>query len=120
MIGGGIGITPFLSVVAAETFANCSGRSTLTYSTPDPASAVYLTELRNRAEELSTHSLVEHYSGEEGFIDRASLENLQSRPLSEYLFMTCGPAPMMNGLKAFLTEAGVRNRQILTEDFEIR
>jgi len=34
--------------------------------------------------------------------------------------MVCGPAPMMNGLRDFLADAGVRKKRILTEDLEIR
>jgi predicted ferric reductase len=120
MIGGGIGITPFLSIVGSEAFASRPGRSILIYSTVDQASAVYRNELRERAKVLPTLTLVEHYSDEAGFIDRAYLESLLDQPLPEYLFMICGPAPMMNGLRDFLTDAGVKRKQILTEDFEIR
>jgi predicted ferric reductase len=53
MIGGGIGITPFLSLVASEVFAGRGGKSTLVYAIANHSSAVYLEELRTRA--LSTH-----------------------------------------------------------------
>lgn len=120
MIGGGIGITPFLSIVGSEPFASRSGRSLLIYSTTDQASAVYRNELRGRAKEVPTLTLVEHYSDEAGYIDRAYLESLLDQPLPEYLFMICGPTPMMDGLRDFLTDAEVTKKQILTEDFEIR
>jgi len=120
MIGGGIGITPFLSIVGSAAFAGRSGRSMLIYSTKDQASAVYRNELRKRAKEVPTLTLVEHYSDETDYIDRAYLERLLDQPLREHLFMICGPAPMMDGLRAFLTDAGVKSKQILTEDFEIR
>jgi len=45
---------------------------------------------------------------------------LLDQPLPEYLFMICGPTPMMDGLRDFLADAGVTKKQILTEDFEIR
>jgi predicted ferric reductase len=120
MLAGGIGITPFLSIVASEAFAGRMGKSMLIYSTNDRAAAVYRDELRERAEELPMLTLVEHYSDEAGYIDRAYLEGLLDRPLPEYLFMICGPKPMMDGLRDFLANAGVRKKQILTEDFEIR
>jgi predicted ferric reductase len=120
MIGGGIGITPFLSIVGSEAFASRLGKSMLIYSTNDQASAVYRDELRERAKELPMLTLVEHYSDEAGYIDRAYLESLLDRPLPEYLFMICGPKPMMDGLRDFLTNAGVKTKQILTEDFQIR
>lgn len=120
MIGGGIGITPFLSIVASEAFASRLGKSVLIYSTKDRASAVYRDELRERDAVLPMLTLVEHYSDEAGYIDRAYLEGLLDRPLAEHLFMICGPRPMMKSLGSFLADAGVKKRQIRTEDFEIR
>lgn len=120
MIGGGIGSTPFLSIVGSEAFANRPGKALLIYSTNDEASAVYRSEFQDRARQLPTLTYVGHYSDDEGYIDRAYVESLLDQPLAEYLFMICGPTPMMDGLRDFLTDAGVRKKQILTEDFEIR
>jgi predicted ferric reductase len=66
MIGGGIGITPFLSLVASEAFARRGGKSTLVYAIPDRSSAVYLEELRTREDALPHFALIAHYSDEAG------------------------------------------------------
>jgi predicted ferric reductase len=76
MIGGGIGITPFLSLVASAALAGRAGPSTLVYAIPDRASAVYLEELRTRADQLPHLTLAEHYSDESGYLDRAYLERV--------------------------------------------
>ncbi len=120
MIGGGIGITPFLSLVASEAFARRDGESTLVYAIPDRSSAVYLEELRTREDALPNFAVVAHYSDEAGYVDRAYLESVVEQPLLDCLFMVCGPPPLMAAMRTQLAEAGVSARQIIIEDFEIR
>lgn len=120
MIGGGIGIAPFLSLVASEAFAKRAGKSTLIYAVPDKSSAVYLEELRTREKALPHFTLHVHYSDEAGYVDRAYLESIMEEPFLDCLFMICGPASLMAGMRTVLTDAGVSARQIITEEFEIR
>ena len=120
MIGGGIGITPFLSLLASEAFAGRGGTSTLVYAIPDRPSAVYLEELRTRADALPHLALHVHYSDEAGFVDRAYLEGIAEQPALDCLFMICGPPPLMEAVRTLLADAGVSARQIIVEDFQIR
>ena len=120
MIGGGIGITPFLSLVASEAFVRRGGSSTLIYASPNRPSAIYLEELRNREDALPHLTLVAHYSDEAGYIDRAYLEGIVKQPFQECLFLVCGPPTLMAAMRTLLADAGVSARQVLFEDFEIR
>lgn len=120
MIGGGIGITPFLSLVASEAFARRGGASTMIYAIPDRASAVYLDELRAREDVLPHLALHVHYSDEEGYVDREYLERVVKPPFSDSLFMICGPPALMSAMRTLLAGAGVGARQMIVEDFEIR
>lgn len=120
MIGGGIGITPFLSLVASEVFAGRGGKSTLVYAVANHSVAVYLEELRTRAAALPHFTLLAHYSDEAGYVDRAYMESVVPQPFLDCLFMVCGPPPLMAGLRTLLADAGVSARQIIMEDFEIR
>lgn len=120
MIGGGIGITPFLSLVASESFAHRGCGATLIYATPDRPSAVYLDELREREEALPHFSFIAHFSDEAGYVDRAFLEDVLDPPLVDCLFLICGPTPLMEAMRELLADAGVSARQIVTEDFQIR
>jgi len=120
MIGGGIGITPFLSLVASEAFAGRAGQSTLVYAIPDRPSAVYVEELRSREAALPQLALHVHYSDEAGYVDRAYLESVVEQPLLDCLFMICGPPPLLAAVRKLLADAGVSARQISVEDFEIR
>ncbi len=120
MIGGGIGITPFLSLVASEAFARRGGKSTLIYAVPDRSSAVYLDELLTREEALPHFTLQAHYSDEAGYVDRDYLESVVEPPLLDCLFLICGPPALMAAMTTLLAEAGVSARQVIIEDFEIR
>jgi predicted ferric reductase len=120
MIGGGIGITPFLSLVASEAFAMREGKSTLIYAVTEPSAAVYLGELRGREKALPHFTLIEHYSDEAGYLDLAYLESAVEQPLLDCLFMICGPTPLMEAMRTQLAEAGARERQVIVEDFQIR
>ena len=120
MIGGGIGITPLLSLIASEAFARRGGKSTLVYAIPDRSSAVYLEELRAREDALPHLALVTHYSDEEGYMDRAYLESVVEQPFLDCLFMICGPPSLLAAMRTLLADAGVSSRQVIIEDFEIR
>ncbi len=120
MLGGGIGITPFLSIVGSEDFARRRGSATLVYSVPDEPSFVYRAELEARAAQLGNFTFVAHDSGREGFINRAYLERLTGNALAKHLFLVCGPPAMMKAMRKLLTEAGVAEKQIVMEEFDIR
>ena len=120
MVGGGIGITPFLSLVASEAFARRGGTSTLVYALPDRASAIYLEELRAREDALPCLSLNVHYSDEAGYMDRPYLDSIVEQPFLDCLFLICGPPPLMEAMRTLLADAGVNARQVIVEDFEIR
>jgi predicted ferric reductase len=120
MIGGGIGITPLLSIIGSAAFARRSGPSALIYAVPDQASAIYAAELRKHARILSQFQLKVHCSDEAGYVDRAYLESVVDQPLAACLFLICGPPPLLAALRTLLAEAGVSDKQIIVEDFEIR
>lgn len=120
MIGGGIGITPFLSLAGSEAFARREGEATLVYAVPDRASAVYRKELRTIEDVLPHFTLFTHYSDEEGYVDHAYLVSIVKQSLLDCLFLICGPTPLMEAMRALLADAGLNNRQIIVEDFDIR
>lgn len=120
MIGGGIGITPFLSIVGSQAFTRRLAKSTLIYSVPNEAAAVYREELRKRSQSLPQLTFRQHLSENEGFINLEYLEALFNRPLAEHLFLICGPPPMLAALRALLFTANVSDKQIIVESFNIR
>ncbi len=120
LIGGGIGITPMLSIAGSDMLARRHGPSMLIYAVPDEASLVYDAELRARADAIPQLDYHSHLSDNEGFIDQAYLEKTLPLPLGEHLFLVCGPAPMMRAMRTLLQTAGVRPTRVIMEDFAIR
>lgn len=120
MIGGGIGITPFLSLVASEAFTRRDGKSTLIYAVPDRSAAVYLDELHahgNASPRLDIHA---HLSEEAGYVDRDYIESIIDKPIRDCLFMVCGPPALMSSMRSLRVDARLSGRPIIIEDFEIR
>ncbi|MCD8482948.1 MAG: hypothetical protein LR015_09965 [Verrucomicrobia bacterium] len=120
MIGGGVGITPFLSLVASEVFAHRKGPATLIYSVPNKDKQVYADELRAAATNVAQLSVEFHLSDESGFINESTLQAAVKEPLEHHLVMLCGPGPMTESIRSLLLKAGLKPKQILSEDFQIR
>jgi len=120
MIGGGIGITPFLSIIGAEVFARRTEASVLIYAVPNEAKQVYAEEITSRAAQLPNLRAVMHLSDEAGYIDEKFLRETLERPLRDYVWMLCGPDAMTASVQERLQAAGVRSKQILIESFDIR
>jgi predicted ferric reductase len=120
MIGGGIGITPVLSIAGSDLLERREGLATIVYAVPDEGSLVYDAELSARAAELPNVTYRRHLSDREGYIDQAYLESLLQRPLPDHLFLVCGPGPMMRAMRNLFRAAGVRPTRVIMEDFAIR
>lgn len=120
LIGGGIGITPFLSILSSRAMVEREGKTLLIYSTPEAAKSVYDEEISAACEALPQVNYQPHHSDDEGFIDRPYLEGLLDQPFQRYLWLVCGPTPLMTALEDLLTSAGVPSRQIIMEQFNIR
>jgi predicted ferric reductase len=120
LIGGGIGITPMLSILHSQDLTLRKGPVQVIYSVLEEAKAVYDTEIAEAVANLPQVQYRPHYSNEEGYINQAYLENLLDKDLSQYLWLICGPSPMMTGMRRLLENAKVPNRQILMEEFNIR
>lgn len=122
MLGGGIGITPFLSILASAEFARRPGRTWLIYAVSTPDEAVYTDELNALAERLPNVSVHVHIADEEGFVDRAYLARLVGRDhdWEDRLYLLCGPSDMSSAVSEFLRDAGAPATAIITEDFVLR
>lgn len=120
MIGGGVGITPFLSMIRSDVFAHRKGPAVLIYSVPNKAKQVYAQEIQAAAARIPQLSAVLHLSDEEGFLNEKSLRAAVQSPLEQHMVMLCGPGPMTASLKALLLKVGLQPKQILSEEFQIR
>jgi ferredoxin-NADP reductase len=124
LIGGGVGITPLMSVIRYLTDRSWPGDIFLLYSCRTPQDFIFRHELdylRGRYPNLRVTVTVSRPEGTDwkGPTGRITPELIvQSVPdlASRYVHL-CGPVPMMEGVKKILADLGVPKERIKTEAF---
>jgi len=125
-LAGGIGITPFRSMLFEAEAKNLLHRITLFYANRRLEDAPFLHELQDLQEKIPNFTFVgtmtqpeqSHVSGsgETGHVDQAMLmRHLQG--IDSPLYYIVGPAAMVSGCRSMLIKAGVREHDIRTEEF---
>jgi predicted ferric reductase len=125
-IAGGIGITPFMSMLRYMRDTGEDRDVLLFYANRSEEDIVFRNELDSMAALASPRLRVVHvldvpgkeWQGEQGRIDRPLIEKYAG-DLNNRLFYLCGPPPMMNALAALLIDAGVPAKRIRTERFAL-
>jgi predicted ferric reductase len=125
LIGGGVGITPLMSIM--RTMADRDDRRPVLLISANPRleDAIFLEEIEALTERLDLRvvHVVERpepdWTGETGYIDADLLRrHLPQRAERQQYFM-CGPPPMLDALEAVLDdELGIPVDHIHTERFE--
>jgi ferredoxin-NADP reductase/Fe-S-cluster-containing hydrogenase component 2 len=125
LIGGGVGITPMMSVARYLTETGWPGIVHLILSFRTPRDFIFrdeITELEARNTKLrvtvtmSKPDNSEPWSGARGHID-AALLSATVPDIASHRAHICGPPPMMDAVKAVLAGLGVAEGQIRTEAF---
>jgi ferredoxin-NADP reductase len=122
MIAGGIGVTPFISMIRAGLKQDKAYRILLFYSNRTFESSAFLDELRGLAAANERFRLVltmtreKDWNGEKGRIDEEFLERYVKEP-KDALFMIVGPSDMVKDVASLLAGIGVPQEQILSESF---
>ncbi len=126
ILAGGIGITPFRSMIVQAMKANTGHSIFLFYSNRRPEDAAFLSEFQELARQYANLKLVATvtnpeksrtpWSGETGHI---SLELLMKYvpDLADPIYYTAGPPPLVAAMKNLLNEAGVDEDDVNSEDF---
>jgi len=116
-IAGGIGITPFLSVIQQNLPTNYPP-VTLYYVVSKSNEAVFADELRSLCTRQISLKFVCHVSEAKGRIT-ADLIAYEQPDFLRSEFFICGPPPMMSSLRSQLRKLKVKNRLIHTEEFSL-
>ena len=125
-LAGGIGITPFRSIVLDAAKNKLAHRLWLFYSNRRPEDAAFLEELGRAEKEnpnfkmIATMTEMEKSSrpwhGKTGFVDRKMLAEAIG-DLSAPIYYIAGPGSMLNAMKKMLLEAGVNEDDVRAEEF---
>lgn len=133
LLAGGIGVTPFRSIVRWAAHRRLPHRIILFYANRRPEDAPFLDEMRALERENLRFTFVptmtqmsnSHlpWTGETGYIDRQIIRKYMESPaastdpLVSPIYYIAGPPRMVAGLHTMLNETGVDNDDIRTEDF---
>ncbi len=112
-IAGGIGITPFLSLVRSGTRLP---KTIFFYSANSALDAVYNTELQELSKNNEAFHYFIHESDRRGHITAEIIER-RCNGVKNKKFYLCGPAMMMKEISDGLKRKGVRSANIFFEAF---
>ncbi len=125
ILAGGIGITPFHSMIVDATHRSLPHKITLIFSNRTPEDAPFFAELVELAKQKPNFTFVptmteaekshQPWDGEKGLIDAAMVK--RHLPEGEPLFYLAGPPGMVKAMRELLNGMGVSNDDIRTEEF---
>lgn len=119
LIGGGVGLTPLMSVVRDRTGRAWPGQLLVINSISRAEERLFGAELDLLAARHANLTVITHLAPADEpatWIDRAFLERVVPEPF-HWRAHVCGPPAMMAAMTGFLRELGVPADQILTEAF---
>jgi ferredoxin-NADP reductase len=116
-IAGGIGITPFMSMLRQSAREGMQHSIALVYSNRRARDSAYLDELRQLAQTQANFRLVTTMTEEGGgFVDAAMIQRA-SEGLHAPIFYVAGPPAMVEAMKAALEKTGVEDTDVRAEEF---
>jgi ferredoxin-NADP reductase len=121
-VAGGIGITPFRSMLRYIADNGLDYDITLVYSNRDVESTAFLDELKElesvvpRCRVLFTMTDDPSWEGDKRMLDAEVLRELLG-DLESFHFMIAGPPPMAKSVEASLLEAGLSEDQVQSDSF---
>jgi predicted ferric reductase len=119
-IGAGIGITPFLGMLAFELNNRDFRRIWLYYVVRDDQDAVYDSEIRQSYLEAESYIDYELWpTASRGRITAAQIA-AEVAPLDDYAVMLCGQVRFISDLARQFRALGLPRDRIITEEFEFR
>lgn len=117
-IAGGIGITPFLSMINHLKHHPGKNKITLFYCVRNKEEAVFLNELNNLSKGIKSLKIVPWFSDDKGKITVEEIEKISG--IQDKHFLICGPKPMMYSLSEDLRKIGLPKQSIEMEDFGLK
>lgn len=126
LIAGGIGVTPFISIVRQATRDRLPQRLVLLYSNRRPEDSAFLAELQRLEQENTHFRLIATmtqmresrmpWQGETRAIDEHLLRQVAA-DLSTPIYYLAGPPDMVGAIRSALNRAGVDDDDMRSEEF---
>lgn len=126
LLAGGIGVTPIRSILLYAAKEKLPHRILFFYANRRPEDAAFLDELIQLERQNPNYTLVptmtqmdkstRPWTGERGHIDQALLTK-RLREVKSPIYYIVGPPGLVNGLRGLLSQTGIDEDEIRTEDF---
>ena len=116
-IAGGIGITPFMSMLRQATHDASGHRIVLVYSNRARGDAAFIDELDTLAKANPGFSLVTTMTEEGGALVDAAMIQAATAGLPAPVFYVAGPPAMVEAMKGVLEKAGIEDVDVRAEEF---
>lgn len=126
MIAGGIGITPFVSILRQAAHDQLPQQLLLLYSNHRPEDAAFLAELQGLEEQNKRFRLLatmtqmskssQPWAGRRGPIDEALAHEVGHEVVAP-IFYLAGPPGMVDSMRQTLNQAGIDDDDIRSEEF---
>jgi ferredoxin-NADP reductase len=125
-LAGGIGITPFRSMICLAAAERLRHQISLFYSNRRPEDAPFLDELQSLERDNPKYKLIasmtemaksrRSWSGETGFINQEMLGR-HLKDTASPIYYVAGPSAMVKALHEMLNKAGIKDDDIRAEEF---
>jgi ferredoxin-NADP reductase len=123
LLGGGIGITPFMSICKNATDISLNSKITLFYGCRTEKDLTFKKELEALAEKnknlklfLIVNEPTEQWKGVTGIIN-AEIVKQHLPDYKENIFYTCGPPPMVEAMEKLVLNLGLPKENLKREYF---
>jgi predicted ferric reductase len=118
-VAGGIGITPFLSIISEIiSTKKITKKITLYYCVKNNGEAIFLDELNNSMAKINSSEIIPWFSDEKGIIRIEDIE--KTNKIFDNNFLICGPPRMMKSLSEQLIKKGISKSNIHMENFDLK
>jgi ferredoxin-NADP reductase len=115
-IAGGIGITPFMSMLRQAVHDRLAQRLFLLYSNRRPEVAAFLAELQSLARQNREMRLLARMTDTDGIIDEETVKRFVSDAAAPVYYLA-GPPGMVEAMSAILERAGIGDDDVRSEEF---
>jgi ferredoxin-NADP reductase len=123
LLCGGIGITPFISIIKNATDKNLQSKITLFYGCRTEEDIAFKTELEDLANNNNNFKMIvvlnqasPNWKGSTGFVT-AEMVQKELPDFKETTFFACGPPPMVAAMEGLVAKLGLPKEQLKLELF---